>query len=182
MNSIAHFAKVSILYLKTYILPDTNRSSFYFLCIYLGSLLGSCNMLSQTTPPRILTRFSKMFLSVAALHNNSRASCPGLVEKITMKSHISLVITKSIMAVMIRRCAQYLTICYNVTLLVTLKHQVVMNATMVLLHKSGRSMGLTCWYGLFRRDLQIRSWDLYWIKLYTGHCRTSEVLATKLYI
>ena len=65
------------------------------------------------------------------------------------------------MAVMRIRCAQSLKISYSGTLLVTLKNQVVMNATMVLLHKSGRSMGLTCWYRLFRRDLYIRSWNSY---------------------
>ena len=32
LKIITHFAKVSILYLKTDILPNTNRSSFYCLC------------------------------------------------------------------------------------------------------------------------------------------------------
>ena len=81
------------------------------------------------------------------------------MDNMTAKSHISLVITSSRMMVMIRRCGQSLRMRYIGTLLGTLKHHVVMNASKVLLHKSVRRIGLTCWYILCNRNLQIRSWD-----------------------
>ena len=160
LKSITHFAKVSILYLKTNILPKTNRSSFYCFCRSLGYFVGLWNMPSLTTPPRTLTRSSKIFLPVAAFHNNSRASFPGLMDNMTENSHNALVTTASAMTVMSRSCAQSLKMRYNGTLLGTLNHHAVMNKYKFLLQKHRRLIVLAFWYSLCSRDFQIRSRDL----------------------
>ena len=100
-------------------------------------------------------------LSEAVFQNNSRASCSVLMEKMTANSHIPLVTSANVMTGMSIRCAQSLKMRYSSILLGKLKHHVVMNASMVLLQKPKRDIGLTCCYRLFRRDLQIRSWDSY---------------------
>ena len=161
MKNITHFAKVSILYLKTDILPNTNISSFYCLCHSLGYFLRLWNILSLTPAPRILIRFSKIIFGCGCLAEKQQGLMPQLGGNMTANSHDALVTTLSRITGMSRSCAQSLIMRSSGTLLGALIHHIVTNVSKVLLQKPGRSICLTCWYGLYSRDLHIRYGDSY---------------------